>query len=128
MHLHGLIDQIPQVIFVATIGRSKLTRTRFGTYSFHRLQPSLFDGFEWNRGGTNFLIANPEKALVDSLYLSSRRGRRFRYFPELNLGPEFSFSKARQWAKRIPYSSIQSYVMTCLETLARTNRLARKGI
>lgn len=122
LHLHGLIEQIPQTIFVATLGRSRTLRTPFGSYSFHRLHPSFFDGFEWYRAGTTFLIALSEKALVDALYLSSRRGKRFRHFPELDVGTGFSFAQARKWARRIPNSRLRTYVMGHLESLARLYR------
>lgn len=35
-------------------------------------------------------VASPEKALVDSFHLSSRRGKRFGSFPELDLGGTFA--------------------------------------
>lgn len=75
------------------------------------------DGFDWYKGDGNFFIAEPEKALIDSLYLSSRRKKQFGHFPELHFPPEFSFKKAQQWAKRIPEEKIRLYVLKKLETL-----------
>lgn len=117
LHLHGLIEQIPQVIYAATTGHTRAIRTDVGTYSFHQLKPEFFRGFEWHGKRHDFLIATPEKALVDSLYLSSRRGNRFGTFPELNLGGNFKFSRAAKWVKLIPDKRIRSNVLGKLEDL-----------
>ena len=37
-----------------------------------------------------YLIASPEKALLDLLYLSSRKGNRFESLPELDLCENFN--------------------------------------
>ncbi|GAH21577.1 unnamed protein product [marine sediment metagenome] len=70
----------------------------------------MFDGFDWYRGRGSFLIAEPEKALIDSLYLSARKKKQFRYFPELFFPESFSFKKAKEWAGKIPDPRIRSYV------------------
>ena len=50
LHLHGLIEQVPQVIYAATTGHTARRRTPVGTYAFHHLDPAFFDGFDWYRG------------------------------------------------------------------------------
>lgn len=117
LHLHGLISQIPELIYVATTGHTRTTSTPIGVYSFHRIHPAFFDGFEWYGGERDFLIATPEKALVDSLYVSSRRGRRFGHFPEIEIVPGFSFRRAWDWTKRIPEPRIRVYVSRRLRQL-----------
>jgi len=117
LHLHGMLEQIPQLVYAATTGHTKLRRTPAGAFSFHRITPSLFGGFDWYRGSREFLIATPEKALVDSLYLSSRKGRQFGHFPELEFGPAFSFRRAAQWTRRIPEGPIRRHVVSRLESL-----------
>ena len=110
LHLYGIIEQIPQVITLASTSHTKIIRTKIGTFSVHRIAPSFFYGFDWYRGGPSFLIAEPEKALVDSLYISARRKRQFGHFPELHFSKSFNFRKAKEWAKEIPYSKIRSCV------------------
>jgi hypothetical protein len=122
LNLHGMIEQIPRSVFCATTGHTRLTMTPVGTFSFHRIHPNFFAGFDWYRGGRAFLIATPEKALVDSLYLSSRRGRQFRFFPEIEFGRGFRFQAAADWANRIPYARIRKYVLERLESLRRRAR------
>jgi predicted transcriptional regulator of viral defense system len=110
LHLQGIVEQIPQIVYAATTAHTSLKRTPVGSFSFHRIDPRFFDGFDWYRGGDAFLIAEPEKALVDSLYLASRRGKRFGRFPELDLEHDFSFARAEEWVRRIPYRPIRRYV------------------
>jgi predicted transcriptional regulator of viral defense system len=122
LHLHGMIEQIPQVVYAATTGHTKVRTTPAGTFSFHRITPGLFGGFDWYRGGREFLIATPEKALVDALYLSSRKGRAFGHFPELEFGRTFSFRRARWWARRIPSGPIRDHVVARLDELRMHER------
>jgi predicted transcriptional regulator of viral defense system len=62
---HGLIEQIPAVIYAATLGRPRRQSTPLGVISFHRVPTELFSGFELNDDGAK--IATPEKALFDVL-------------------------------------------------------------
>lgn len=117
LHLHGILEQIPQVITLASTAHTSTLRTKAGVFSVHQIDPAIFDGFDWYKGEGNFLIAEPEKALVDSLYLSSRKKKQFGHFPEYHFPPEFSFKKAIKWVKRIPEDKIRQYVSKKLETL-----------
>ena len=110
LNLHGIVEQVPQVIYAATTGHTARRRTPVGTYSFHRIGPDFFDGFHWYRGGAEFLIAEPEKALIDSLYVASRKGNRFGSFPELDLASGFDPQRAEHWIAAIPYERIRVFV------------------
>jgi predicted transcriptional regulator of viral defense system len=110
LHLHGIIEQIPQEITLASIVHTKKISTKLGIFSIHRISPPLFDGFDWYRGEGNFLIAEPEKALFDSIYLSTRKKKQFGYFPELYFPRSFSFKKAAGWIDMIPEKRIRSSV------------------
>jgi len=116
LHLHGLTEQIPQVIYAATTAHTRVTRTPVATYSFHRLHPSLFAGFDWHPSG-QFLIATPEKAVVDSLYVSGRKAKRFDFLPELELPRSFRFRVAFEWAERIGEPRVRAYVLRRLKEL-----------
>lgn len=117
LHLYGIIEQIPQVITVATTSHTKIIKTSIGTYAIHRISPWFFNGFTWYKGTENFLIAEPEKALVDSLYLSSRKKKQFGHFPELHFPKSFSFKKAQEWVNRIPNAKIKTCVQKKLERI-----------
>jgi len=117
LHLYGIIEQIPQVITLATTSHTKIIKTSIGTYAIHRISPWFFNGFTWYKGIENFLIAEPENALVDSLYLSSRKKKQFGHFPELHLPKSFSFKKAQEWVNRIPNAKIKTSVQKKLERI-----------
>lgn len=110
LHLYGIIEQIPQEISLASTSHTKIIYTKIGTFSIHQITPLFFDGFSWYKGTGSFLIAEPEKALIDSLYLSARKKKQFGYFPELHFPKTFSFKKAKRWVKKVPDSKISSYV------------------
>lgn len=117
LHLYGIIEQIPQVITLASTTHTKMIKTSIATYVVHRIAPSFFDGFKWYKETENFLIAEPEKALVDSLYLSARKIKQFRHFPELHFPKSFSFKKAKKWVRRIDDSRIRVYVQKKLDEI-----------
>ena len=119
LHLHGIVEQIPQVITLASTSHSNTIRTQAGVFSIHQIAPAFFGGFDWYKGDGSFLIAEPEKALIDSLYLSSRRKKQFGHFPELRFPSWFSFRKTEQWAERIPEKTIRQYVLKKLEALPK---------
>lgn len=117
LHLYGIIEQIPQMVTLASTLHTRTIQTKIATFSVHRIAPSFFDGFGWYRGAGSFLIAEPEKALVDSLYISACKKRQFGYFPELHFPGPFDFKKAEEWAKRIPNPKISSHVQKKLAAL-----------
>ncbi|HEX9933886.1 MAG TPA: hypothetical protein VGB38_01715 [bacterium] len=122
LHLYDIIEQIPQVMTLASPSHTKMIRTRLGTYSVHRIAPSFFAGFRWYKDEGRFLIAEPEKALVDSLYLSARKKRQYGHFPELHFPRTFSFRRAREWAGRIPDVRIRKNVEKKLAAIIEGQR------
>lgn len=110
LHLHGIIEQIPQEITLASIVHTKKISTKLGIFSIHRISPPLFDGFDWYKGEGSFLIAEPEKALFDSIYLSTRKKKQFGYFPELYFPRSFSFKKVIGWINKVPEKRIRTSI------------------
>jgi predicted transcriptional regulator of viral defense system len=120
LHLHGIIEQIPQQITCASVAHSRTIATAAGVFAIHRIAPAFFFGFDWYRDTAGFLTAVPEKALLDCLYLSGRKGKRFAHFPELHLPPSFSFAKARHWTRRIADPRLRSHVLRVLDRIQRS--------
>lgn len=110
LHLHGIIEQIPQTVTLASTAHTRTIYTKLGTFAIHQIASGFFKGFDWYRGEGDFLIAEPEKALVDSLYLSAHKKRQFGFFPELHFTKTFSFTRARQWAQAITMPKVRLYV------------------
>lgn len=125
LHLYGIIEQIPQSIMLASTGHTKTVNTRLGTFFFHKMAPEFFKGFGWYEGTGKFLIAEPEKAAIDCLYLSARKKKQFAHFPELRFPKSFSFKKARKWANEIPDTRLRSSVLGKLEAIYE--RLPKPG-
>jgi len=122
LHLHGIVEQIPQIITLASTAHTTVLRTKAGIFSVHQIAPTLFDGFDWYKGEGRFLIAEPEKALIDSLYLSSRKKKQFGSFPELEFPAKFSFKKAKGWVNRIPQKNIRTHVEEKLKVIERSRK------
>jgi predicted transcriptional regulator of viral defense system len=121
LHLYGVIEQIPQSVALASTTHTKAIRTKLGTFYVHKIAPEFFKGFDWYKGDGDFLIAEPEKALVDCLYLSAKKGKQFSYFPELRFPRSFSFKKAENWIQQIPDSKVRFYINKRLKRLKTEN-------
>ena len=66
--IHGLIQQVPKYIECANTKNSRVYKTIGITY--HKLPPGLFYGYKKvPKAGSYMLLAEPEKAILDGLYL-----------------------------------------------------------
>lgn len=120
LSLHGMISQVPRVIFVASLAPTRRVRTSVGEYSVHRLVPTFFGGFETTRAGIR--LATPEKALLDTLYLAPARSRLFAALPEVEIPRAFDSGSATRWLSKIPPSPRRLAVEQRLETLLSRGR------
>jgi len=121
LYYHDMINQIPQVIYVASTARTRRVATRLGTYSVHSLPPALMGGYV-TTGEVH--LATPEKALIDLLYLSNTRSRLFAWLPELELPAAFSFDEAERWQAAIPSQMKRTMVRDRLRRLIATPGVA----
>lgn len=116
LYHHGMISQIPQVIFVASLARTRRVTTSMGTYSIHRVVPEFFGGYR-TVPGHDVKMATPEKALLDVFYLAAARSRLFARLPELELPSGFSARECRRWIARIPAEYRRTMVARRLEAV-----------
>lgn len=107
MAAHGVIDQIPREISLASTGRAKRVKTSQGIFVVHRVPPHLFGGYELKDG---VALATPEKALFDFVYVSQASGRTRQRLPELDLPRSFSRREVDGWIKRISSSRLRELV------------------
>ena len=85
LHLHGLISQIPKTLQIATTGHARTLNSPVGHYEFLQIKPELMkQGTIWSDTHLPYLMATTEKALIDTLYLSTRKNRRFARMPEVD--------------------------------------------
>jgi len=101
LHRHGMIEQIPQVVYAASLASTRRIVTAVGTFSIHRVGPEFFGGYVTDPT-TQVKMATPEKALLDVLYLTAARSRLFAKLPELELPRGFDVRECRRWIGRIP--------------------------
>ena len=66
---YGILPQFTYSITSATTSKSRSLKVQNQLYEYVSVNPNLFWGFNKDR---DFLIATPEKALLDTLYISSR--------------------------------------------------------
>jgi predicted transcriptional regulator of viral defense system len=111
---HGIIEQVPRMVFVASLARARVIATPIGTYSIHKIATALFDGYGSPREGV--FIATPEKALFDTVYLRASQGGRVST-PELELPRTFRRAKALSWVKSISSKGLRTRVRGSLEEL-----------
>ncbi len=110
LYYHGMISQIPSVIYAASLARTCRYKTSIATVSIHHIQPDFFFGFEVV-GQSNIKMAIPEKALLDVLYLSTVRSLLFSALPELEIPSTFKKEKALKMLEKIP--SLQKRTLVC---------------
>lgn len=95
---HGIIDQLPREISVASLGRARRIVTSLGTYAVHRLAPELFGGWQETARGP---VATPEKAVFDICYVGAVSAGRPPRIPELELPDSFDAEQVEGWVLRI---------------------------
>jgi predicted transcriptional regulator of viral defense system len=100
LYLHGMIEQIPSVIYAVSLARTQRVATQVAAFSIHHVAPEVFGGFEETASGVK--LASPEKALFDFAYLSAGRSRLFTALPELELPRRFRSAELKRWLARIP--------------------------
>jgi hypothetical protein len=110
LNLHGMIEQIPNVVHIVTTSQRPALKTPVATYAFFRIENVLFGGFKAYRRTGNFDIATAEKALFDTLYFSARKGRRFAFLPEVGLPAGFSSREVERWIARIGHAPLRTAV------------------
>ena len=70
LNFHGLMTQVPRDIECVTPKNSRCFETLGIVY--HKIPPSLFYGYEkYAKAGSYVFVADPEKAVVDGVYLNA---------------------------------------------------------
>jgi predicted transcriptional regulator of viral defense system len=113
---HGMIEQIPRQVYVASLARTQQVHTSIADFSIHHLAPELFGGYEQVDGGGH--VAMPEKALFDTMYVLTPRGGQAQ-LPELELPPDFDERRLDEWTRRIARPRLQTMVRRQLKAALR---------
>jgi predicted transcriptional regulator of viral defense system len=82
---YGLIPEIVNTTTSISTGRPERVETPLGVFEFHHVKTQLLFGYQMiDLGGQDALVATPEKALLDLIYLQSM-GETPAYLKELRL-------------------------------------------
>ncbi len=100
LYYHGMIEQIPTTVFAISNGKTKLVTTPLVTVSIHSINPLLFTGYNLY-GKNSVLMATPEKALFDTLYLMPAKSNYFKRLTEVELPANFQPQLFEPWLKRV---------------------------
>lgn len=120
LYYHGLIEQIPEIIYAISCGRTKTFNTPIATISAHHFPATLFCGY-MEIGKNAVKIATPEKALFDFLYLKATKTRFFTKLPELTIPKNFNFKLFSRWLTKIKSPSRRIMVENSLRSLIKSN-------
>lgn len=114
---HGMVEQIPRQISLASLARPRRILTTLGVFTVHQLTPELFGGFEGTeRSG---FVATPEKALFDLVYVRAAAGSRA-HLPELYLPQSFNPGELEHWGDRIQSPRLRTIIRRHLSKLLET--------
>jgi predicted transcriptional regulator of viral defense system len=113
---HGLIEQIPREISVASLDRARRIETSVGVFAIHHLAPELFGGYRGSEDSG--YLATPEKALFDTVYVRAAAGSQA-FFPELTLPGDFTDRQANEWIDRIASPRLRTLVSRRLNEVLR---------
>lgn len=121
---HGMIEQIPRQVSIASLDRAKRIATSVGSYEIHHLAPELFGGY--GGSGESGYLATPEKALFDAVYVRAAAGSRA-FFPELSLTADFDDAAIKGWTDRIESARLRTLVSRRLREALRQAAPASRG-
>lgn len=109
LYHHGMISQIPVILYAASLARARKYKSSIASISIHHIQPKFFFGFE-TVTKSRIKMATPEKALLDVFYLSTTRSFLFSALPELEIPRGFKRKEALKMIERIPSLRIRTIV------------------
>ncbi len=121
LYYRGMIDQIPNTIYAISNGKTKVFETPLATISLHSINSFLFTGYEMI-GKSCILMATPEKALFDTLYLQPVKSNLFKKLTELELPENFNFKVFESWLKLVNNKSRKIMISGALEKIIDSNR------
>lgn len=121
LYYHGLIEQIPSVVFAVSNGKTKSFSTPLAKISIHSISSSLFTGYTTVEKNS-LLIATPEKALFDTLYLMPAKSNLFKRLTELDIPEKFDFKLIEKWLMLIKNKSRKAAISTLLEKIVTSQR------
>ncbi len=105
LHRHDMISQIPSSIQIATTGRGRVLKSSIGEFHFFQIKPELMQvGVEVFEETVVYNMASKEKALLDTFYVATKKGHRFKKLPEIDFDT-FNQKQFFKWLKLYPVAA-----------------------
>ncbi len=103
--IHTIISITPQV--------TRGYKTKLGTFMYQSIQPELWSDFSLIKGGFEFFIASPAKALFDLLYFKTRqfRGIYFKNIPALVAELRIDLEDMKQEEQKAFLAMVKSFTL-----------------
>ena len=121
LHFHGLTEQVPLTVFVATSRRKSELIFRGARYKFVTLKPSAFFGYHRETlDGLPVLVADQAKSILDSLTLPEYAGGITEVAKALRIGlseVDLDLNELIEYAVRLKNGSLSSRLGYLLELL-----------
>jgi predicted transcriptional regulator of viral defense system len=122
----GITSQSPSVLICVTPGYPQSFRTKSVSIVYRKISPDLYWGYQEKATRYNrYLIAEPEKALLDWIYLSRQEGLPTP-LDELHL-QFLAPAKLREYAQRFPRTVNEAIKDLLLETAFPSHPLSKQG-
>jgi predicted transcriptional regulator of viral defense system len=115
LYYRNVIDQIPDIIYVATLHKTIKIKTPIATISAHQIKSDFFFGYTYDES-TGIKMATAEKALIDVFYLHPTKSGFFKSLPELDMD-EIDLDKARKIIKKITSKRRRTIVLNQFKAL-----------
>lgn len=109
LSIYSLIPEIAHAVTSVTTKPTRRFKNPYGLFTYRTIQPSAFCGYEIkSEGGFDYLIACPEKALIDFLYFKAHQHRGWNYKEQRWNTPilsQLSRKKLRKYSRLFPIKS-----------------------
>ena len=122
LSIYGIIPEAVTQITCVTTNRTTSYNNSFGQYHYQTVKPDLFFGYKQvslSRGGS-YLIAEPEKAIVDLLYLypqfNTAEAMRELRFDECWMQNELNREKLMEYADRTSKKALINRIELLIKT------------
>jgi predicted transcriptional regulator of viral defense system len=118
---HNLTDQLPRTVYVANTSSSSETEFRGSKIDFVKLNSDYMFGYDKNDG----FMAEPEKAVIDSLHLPRYSGGIQEVFKALDR--ELKIDRLEKYARKTGNSSVKKRLKYLLERKEIENSINVSG-
>jgi predicted transcriptional regulator of viral defense system len=118
LYYHGMISQIPEVLYAVSLGRTRYYHTPLVDVSIHHIDIGFFGDYLTDEK-SGIRMATPEKALLDVFYLSDTQTKLFSSLPEIELPKRFNRNRALSLINSIRSPKKRTRALRCFEAFSK---------